>query len=82
MNERFLIMALEPQHVLTEEQQAPAEYQEVFQAMDDLRTGEITLEQYREIPKATRRAAKQWRVRQATQWFAERHPDMSLESDI
>ena len=75
-------MAIESQNVVTEEQQAPAEFQEVFRAMDALRTGDITLEQYRKIPKETRRAAKQWRVQQATQWFTERHPDLSLESDI
>ena len=75
-------MNLESKNVPTKEQQAPNEYQKIFRAMDDLRTGEITLEQYRELPKATRRAAKQWRVRQATQWFAARHPDMSLESNI
>ena len=75
-------MALESQNVVTEEQQAPAKFQEVFRAMDALRTGGITLEQYREIPKATRQAARQWRVDRANRMLSERYPDLSLESDI
>ncbi len=50
--------------------------------MDALRIGEITLEQYREIPKSTRQAARQWRVQHANHLLAERYPDLSLDSDI
>ena len=75
-------MALESQNVLTQEQRAPVEFQRVFEAMDALRIGDITLEQYREIPEATRRAARQWRVDRANRMLSERYPDLSLESDI
>ena len=62
--------------------EAPASYQEVFDKMDAYRRGEITLEQYRTIPRTIRMAARDWRIQRANRMLAERYPEVNLSSDI
>ncbi|WKN46465.1 hypothetical protein [Tunicatimonas pelagia] len=58
----------------------PAKFQRIFDLMDELHEGKITLEQYRQIPKEDRRAARAWRVQQANQGLAERYPDWEVKT--
>lgn len=75
-------MASDSSLVPVKDKTAPPEFQKVFRAMDALRTGAISLDEYRKIPQATRRAAKQWRIQRANIQLIQRHPDLSLVSDI
>ncbi|MEQ9440350.1 MAG: hypothetical protein RIG62_14950 [Cyclobacteriaceae bacterium] len=61
---------------IAEELMPPAKFQRIFDLMDALHEGRISLEQYREIPKEDRRAARAWRVQQANRGLVERYPDL------
>ena len=61
---------------------APLEFQEVFDKMDAYRNGKIAYEEYAAIPHATLMAARRWRIQRANHALAQRHPGLSLESDI